>query len=92
MHMHVLDLVGSALQPGAVHQDHAAADRRADDASSDGGPAGLYSQLVGLAERAQVEATLAEHFLAAAVPLHGSAARGAGSTSTQAANGKGRGP
>ncbi|KAF8273657.1 pseudouridine synthase [Lactarius quietus] len=58
---------------------------RADDAVSDGGSVGLYSQLVGLAERAQVEATLADHFLAAAVPLHGPAARGAGSMLTRAA-------
>ncbi len=57
---------------------------RADDAGSDGGSVGLYSQLVGLAERAQVEATLAEHFLAAAAPLHEPAARGA--------DGKERGP
>ena len=65
---------------------------RADDAGSDGGSIGLYSQLVGLAERAQVEATLAEHFLAAAASLHGPVARGAGSMSTQTANGKERGP
>jgi tRNA pseudouridine38/39 synthase len=65
---------------------------RADDAGSDGGSVGLHSQLVGLAERAQVDATLAEHFLAAAVPLHGPATRGAGSMLTQAANGKECGP
>ena len=65
---------------------------RTDDAGSDGGSVGLYSQLVGLTERAQVEATLAEHFLAAAAPLHGSAVRGAGSMLTRAANGKERGP
>ncbi|KAH9020031.1 pseudouridine synthase [Lactarius pseudohatsudake] len=65
---------------------------RADDAGSDGGSVGLYSQLVGLAERAQVEATLAEHFLAAAAPLHELAARGTGSMLTQGANGKERGP
>ena len=65
---------------------------RADDARSDGGSVGLYTQLVGLAERAQVEATLAEHFLAAAAPLHGPATRGAGSMLTRAANGKERGP
>ncbi|KAH9010328.1 tRNA pseudouridine synthase [Lactarius hengduanensis] len=65
---------------------------RADDAGSDGGSVGLYSQLVGLAERAQVEATLAEHFLAAAAPLHELAARGAGSMLTREANGKERGP
>ncbi|KAI9459230.1 pseudouridine synthase [Lactarius psammicola] len=65
---------------------------RADDAGSDGGSVGLYSQLVGLAERAQVEATLAEHFLAAAAPLHRPAAREAGSMLTRAANGKESGP
>lgn len=61
---------------------------RADDAGS----VGLYSQLVGLAERAQVEATLAEHFVAAAGPLHGPGTRGAGSRLTRAANGRERGP
>jgi tRNA pseudouridine38/39 synthase len=65
---------------------------RADDAGSDGGSVGLYSQLVGLAERAQIEATLAEHFLAAAAPLHGPAAQEAGSMLTRAANGKELGP
>ncbi|KAN0136879.1 Pseudouridine synthase [Lactarius tabidus] len=65
---------------------------RADDAGSDGGSVGLYSQLVGLAERAQVDATLAEHFLAAAAPLHGPAARGVDPMLTQAANVKERGP
>ena len=58
---------------------------RADDAGSDGGSVGLYLQLVGLAERSQVEATLAEHFLAAAAPLHGPAARGKGPMLTLAA-------
>ncbi len=65
---------------------------RADDAGSDGGSVGLYSQLVGLAERAQVEATLAEHFLASAAPLHEPAARGAGSMLTRATDGKERRP
>ncbi|KAI9433039.1 pseudouridine synthase [Lactarius indigo] len=65
---------------------------RTDDAGSDGGSVGLYSQLVGFTERAQVEATLAEHFLAAAAPLHELAARGAGSMLTRAADGKERGP
>ncbi|KAH9171816.1 pseudouridine synthase [Lactarius sanguifluus] len=65
---------------------------RADDAGSDGGSVGLYSQLVGLAERAQVEATLAGHFLAAAAPLHEPAARGTGSMLTREADGKERGP
>ena len=64
---------------------------RADDAGSDGS-VGLYSQLVGLAERAQVEATLAEHFLAAAAPLHGPVARGVGPMLTQASNSKECGP
>lgn len=36
---------------------------RTDDAGSEGGSVGLYKQMMGLAERAQVEATLAEHFL-----------------------------
>lgn len=44
---------------------------RTDDAGMEGGSVGLYSQLVGLAERAEVEATLAEHFLAAASGFHG---------------------
>jgi hypothetical protein len=35
---------------------------RTDDAGIEGGSAGLHSQLTGLAERAQVEATLAENF------------------------------
>ena len=65
---------------------------RADDAGSDGGSVGLYTQLMGLAERAQVEATLAEHFLAAAAPLHGPATRGARSMLKRAGNGKERGP
>jgi tRNA pseudouridine38/39 synthase len=43
---------------------------RTDDADIDGGSAGLYSQLVGLADRAQVEAMLAEHFLTAASQFH----------------------
>jgi tRNA pseudouridine38/39 synthase len=43
---------------------------RTDDADNDGGSAGLYSQLTGLAERAQVEATLAEHFLTVASQFH----------------------
>jgi tRNA pseudouridine38/39 synthase len=43
---------------------------RTDDADIEGGSAGLHSQLTGLAERAQVEATLAEHFLAAASQFH----------------------
>jgi tRNA pseudouridine38/39 synthase len=46
---------------------------RTDDAGMEGGSVGLYSQLVGLAERAEVEATLAEHFLAAASRFHGPA-------------------
>ena len=41
-----------------------------DDAGLDGGSSGLHSQLTGLAERAQVEATLVEHFLAAASRYH----------------------
>jgi tRNA pseudouridine38/39 synthase len=64
---------------------------RADEAGSDGGSVGLYTQLVGLAERAQVEATLAEHFLSAAASLHGPATRGAGSMLSRA-NGKERRP
>jgi tRNA pseudouridine38/39 synthase len=47
---------------------------RTDDAGIDGGSTGLHSQLTGLAERAQVEATLAEHFLAAASQFHAPAA------------------
>jgi len=47
---------------------------RTDDAGIEGGSAGLHSQLTGLAERAQVEATLAEHFLAAASQFHTPAA------------------
>ncbi len=43
---------------------------RTDDAEIDGGSAGLHSQLTCLAERAQVEATLAEHFLWAASQFH----------------------
>ncbi|KAF8494371.1 pseudouridine synthase [Russula emetica] len=43
---------------------------RTDDADIDGGSAGLYSQLVGLADRAQVGAMLAEHFLTAASQFH----------------------
>jgi tRNA pseudouridine38/39 synthase len=43
---------------------------RTDDADIDGGSAGLHSQLAGLAERAQVEATLAEHFLTVASQFH----------------------
>jgi len=43
---------------------------RTDDADIDGGSAGLHSQLAGLAERAQVEATLAEHFLTVASEFH----------------------
>ena len=43
---------------------------RTDDADVDGGSAGLHSQLAGLAERAQVEATLAEHFLTVASQFH----------------------
>ena len=43
---------------------------RTDDADVDGGSAGLHSQLAGLTERAQVEATLAEHFLTAATQFH----------------------
>ncbi|KAI0299059.1 pseudouridine synthase [Multifurca ochricompacta] len=49
---------------------------RTDDTGSDGGSVGLHSQLVGLAERAQVEATLAEHFLAAASEFHAPAPPG----------------
>lgn len=47
---------------------------RTDDAGIDGGSVGLHSQLAGLAERAQVEATLAEHFLTAASQFHAPAA------------------
>ena len=65
---------------------------RADEAGSDGGSVGLYAQLVGLAERAQVEATLAEHFLAAAAALHGPATRGAGLMLSRVVNGKQRRP
>ena len=43
---------------------------RTDDAGSEGGSVGLHTQMTGLAERAQVEATLAEHFLAAASQFH----------------------
>ncbi|KAH9976869.1 pseudouridine synthase [Lactifluus volemus] len=43
---------------------------RTDDAGLDGGSVGLHTQLVGLAERARVEATLAEHFLTAASQFH----------------------
>jgi tRNA pseudouridine38/39 synthase len=43
---------------------------RTDDAGSEGGSIGLHTQMAGLAERAQVEATLAEHFLAAASQFH----------------------
>ncbi|KAI0277806.1 pseudouridine synthase, partial [Russula aff. rugulosa BPL654] len=45
---------------------------RTDDADIDGseGSAGLHSQLTGLAERAQIEATLAEHFLTVASQFH----------------------
>ena len=43
---------------------------RTDDAGLDGGSVGLHTQLVGLAERAWVEATLAEHFLTAASQFH----------------------
>ena len=43
---------------------------RTDDAGSEGGSVGLHAQMTGLAERAQVEATLAEHFLAAASQFH----------------------
>jgi tRNA pseudouridine38/39 synthase len=43
---------------------------RTDDAGSAGGSVGLHTQMTGLAERAQVEATLAEHFLAAASQFH----------------------
>ena len=45
--------------------------RTDDDAGSEGdGSVGLHTQLTGLAERAQVEAMLAEHFLAAASEFH----------------------
>jgi tRNA pseudouridine38/39 synthase len=43
---------------------------RTDDADIDGGSAGLRSQLTSLAERAHVEATLAEHFLTVASQFH----------------------
>ena len=45
---------------------------RTDDTDIDGcgGSAGLHSQLAGLAERAQVEATLADHFLTVASGFH----------------------
>ena len=43
---------------------------RTDDAGSEGGSVGLHTQMTGFAERAQVEATLAEHFLAAASQFH----------------------
>ncbi len=43
---------------------------RTDDLDIDGGSSGLHSQLTYLAERAQVEATLTEHFLAAASQFH----------------------
>ena len=43
---------------------------RTDDAGSEGGSVGLHTQMTGVAERAQVEATLAEHFLAAASQFH----------------------
>ena len=43
---------------------------RTDDAEIDGGSAGLHSQLTCLAERAQVEASLAEHFLTAVSQFH----------------------
>jgi tRNA pseudouridine38/39 synthase len=46
---------------------------RTDDAESEGGSAGLHTQMTGLAERAQVEATLAEHFLAAGSQFHAQA-------------------
>ena len=46
---------------------------RTDDAGSEGGSVGLHTQLTGLAERAQVEATLAEHILAAASQFHAAA-------------------
>ena len=65
---------------------------RADNAGADGGSIGLYTQLVGLAERAQVEATLSEHLLAATSDLHGGGARGSGSIMTRGINGKERGP
>jgi tRNA pseudouridine38/39 synthase len=53
---------------------------RTDDAGSEGGSVGLHTQLTGLAERAQVEATLAEQNLAAASQFHAAApvARGVG--------------
>ena len=44
-----------------------------DDAGSERGSVGLHTQMTGLAERAQVEATLAEHFLAAASQFHAQA-------------------
>jgi tRNA pseudouridine38/39 synthase len=46
-----------------------------DNAGTEGGSAGLHSQLTGLVERTQVEATLAEHFLAAASQFHAPAPR-----------------
>jgi tRNA pseudouridine38/39 synthase len=51
---------------------------RTDDTGIEGGSAGLHLQLTGLAERAQVEATLAEHFLAAASQFHALAVVGQG--------------
>ncbi|KAI0291546.1 pseudouridine synthase [Russula brevipes] len=48
---------------------------RTDGAGMEGGSVGLHSQLTGLVERAQVEATLAEHFLAAASQFHAPAPR-----------------
>jgi tRNA pseudouridine38/39 synthase len=53
--------------------DEQDAEWRTDDAGSEGGSVGLHTQLTGLVERAQVEATLAEHFLAAASQFHGPA-------------------
>jgi tRNA pseudouridine38/39 synthase len=41
-----------------------------DKAGSEGGSVGLHMQLTGLAERVQVEAMLAEHFLAVASQFH----------------------
>jgi hypothetical protein len=49
-----------------------------DDVGIEGGSAGLHSQLTGLAECAQVEATLVEHFLAAASQFHAPAVAGRG--------------
>ncbi|KAH9980567.1 pseudouridine synthase [Russula compacta] len=61
---------------------------RTDDAGSEGGSVGLHTQLTGLAERAQVEATLAEHFLAAASEFHRPAtARPLGAPGKQGARG-----